>query len=171
MSDKLEIFTKNDKKYFEPSFDEFNKHTAELAEKLSSTKWKGIIAVTRGGLIPAGLLAYKLNLNVTDTIGLSSYAGVEKQGELYKLKDFDKELIQNDGNGWLLVDDLSDTGKTLNYIKQKLPKAHIVTVYTKPEGAYIVDNNAHEVPQDVWVIFPWGENDDELPEWHERRQA
>ncbi len=170
MTNKLEFFTKNDKKYFEPSFDDFNKHTADLAEKLADKEWKGIIAVTRGGLIPAGLLAYKLKINVTDTIGLSSYTGIENQGELYKLKDFDKELIKNDGKGWLLVDDLSDTGKTLNYIKQKLPKAHIATIYTKPEGAYIVDTHAHDVPQDVWVLFPWDEND-ELPEWHTRKQA
>jgi len=59
------------------------------------------------------------------------------------------------GQGWLLLDDLVDTGSTAKAAREILPLAHFATVYAKPQGLPHVDTFVHEVAQAVWVFFPW----------------
>ncbi len=70
------------------------------------------------------------------------------------LKSPDMALMGN-GEGVLIVDDLVDTGKTLKVVKDLFPKAHIATVYAKPEGRPMTDTFITEVSQDTWIFFPW----------------
>ena len=60
-----------------------------------------------------------------------------------------------DGTGWLIVDDLVDTGETGKVLRSIMPKAHFATVYAKPLGRPIVDTFVTEVSQDTWIYFPW----------------
>ena len=60
-----------------------------------------------------------------------------------------------DGSGILIVDDLVDTGKTLELVRRLYPKAHFATVYAKPQGRGMVDTYITEVSQDTWIFFPW----------------
>lgn len=60
-----------------------------------------------------------------------------------------------DGSGFLLIDDLVDTGTTARIVRGLLPKAHFATVYAKPAGRPLVDTFITEVPQDTWILFPW----------------
>jgi xanthine phosphoribosyltransferase len=119
-------------------------------------EWSGIIAVTRGGLVPAALVARELDIRLIDTVCVVSYAstgegGAEKrQGELRWLKK-----IQGDGAGWLLLDDLVDTGRTARAVRELLPRAHFATLYAKPLGVPIVDTYVKEFKQDKWIYFPW----------------
>jgi xanthine phosphoribosyltransferase len=50
------------------------------------------------------------------------------------LKEISPSLLENDGEGVLIVDDLTDTGKTAAIVRAMLPKAHFATVYAKAEG-------------------------------------
>ena len=59
------------------------------------------------------------------------------------------------GKGWLIVDDLVDTGTTGRIVREMLPKAHFATVYAKPAGRPMVDTFVTEVSQDTWILFPW----------------
>ena len=59
------------------------------------------------------------------------------------------------GQGWLLIDDIADTGDTLKAARKILPRAHFATVYAKPAGEGLVDSVLHVVSQDTWVEFPW----------------
>ncbi len=63
--------------------------------------------------------------------------------------------LMGNGEGVLIVDDLVDTGKTLKVVKDLFPKAHIATVYAKPEGRPMTDTFITEVSQDTWIFFPW----------------
>jgi len=120
--------------------------------------WKGIIAITRGGLVPAALIARELDLRLIDTVCVVSYgapgatgAEAEKvQGELRWLK-----TVQGDGEGFLLIDDLVDTGRTARAVREELPKAHFATLYAKPLGRPIVDTFVKEFRQEKWIYFPW----------------
>ncbi|HTP49978.1 MAG TPA: xanthine phosphoribosyltransferase [Anaeromyxobacteraceae bacterium] len=115
--------------------------------------WKGIIAITRGGLVPAALVARELDIRLIDTVCVVSYGGgtAEKvQGELKWLK-----RVQGDGEGWLLIDDLVDTGRTAKAVREELPKAHFATLYAKPLGRPIVDTFVKEFRQEKWIYFPW----------------
>src|SRR5215208_4106245 len=95
--------------------------------------WKGIIAITRGGLVPAALVARELEIRLIDTVCVVSYGAEESggaeqaQGALRWLKS-----VEGDGDGWLLVDDLVDTGRTAKAVRERLPKAHFATLYAKP---------------------------------------
>ena len=66
----------------------------------------------------------------------------------------DQELV-GDGEGVLIIDDLVDTGKTLEVVRKVLPKAHVATVYAKPMGRDQVNSFVTEVSQDTWIFFPW----------------
>jgi xanthine phosphoribosyltransferase len=119
--------------------------------------WKGIIAITRGGLVPAALVARELDLRLIDTVCISSYeagatgAAATKQSELRILK----QSIAGDGAGWLLIDDLVDTGRTAEMARKLLPKAYFATLYAKPAGRGVVDLYVKEFKQTKWIHFPW----------------
>ena len=117
--------------------------------------WKGIIAITRGGLVPAALVARELELRLIDTVCVVSYGAGEggaeqKQGELRWLKS-----VEGDGEGWLLIDDLVDTGRTARAVRERLPRAHFATLYAKPAGRPLVDTFVKEFKQEKWIYFPW----------------
>ena len=84
-----------------------------------------------------------------DTVCISSY-DFKDQGEINILKPVDI-----DSEGWLLIDDLVDTGKTAKTVRMMLPKAHFATIYAKPAGRPLVDTYVTEVSQDTWILFPW----------------
>jgi xanthine phosphoribosyltransferase len=60
-----------------------------------------------------------------------------------------------DGNGFLIVDDLVDSGATARLVRDALPKALFGCLYAKPEGQAVADLFIAEVPQDTWILFPW----------------
>jgi len=111
--------------------------------------FEGIIAITRGGLVPAAIVARELDIRLIETICVSSYAW-QNQGSLDIIKRLDL-----DGKGWLLIDDLVDTGRTARIVREIIPQAHFATVYAKPEGRPLVDTFITEVSQDTWILFPW----------------
>ncbi len=115
--------------------------------------WNGIVALTRGGLVPAAIIAREMEIRVVDTLCITSY-NEQVQGNLEVLKVPEKAVLAN-GDQWLLIDDLVDTGKTAREARRILPKAHFATVYAKPQGLPHVHTFTHEVGQDVWVFFPW----------------
>ncbi len=111
--------------------------------------WSGIIAITRGGLVPTAIIARELAIRLIDTICIASYDG-KHRGAVQILKS----TLEN-GEGWLLVDDLVDTGKTAKSVRELVPKAHFATIYAKPAGRPLVDTFMTEVSQDTWILFPW----------------
>ncbi|MES9855685.1 MAG: xanthine phosphoribosyltransferase [Sedimenticola sp.] len=121
-----------------------------LAQQLlNKGPFKGICAITRGGLVPAAILAREMDIHLIDTLCITSY-NWKKQGQHNLLKGVD-----HDGEGWLLVDDLVDTGKTAEIVRQLMPKALFATVYAKPAGRPMVDIFITEFSQETWVLFPW----------------
>ena len=120
--------------------------------------FKGIIAVARGGMIPAALVARELEIRLVDTICASSYEDMEGTGEGAQIMRSEVKLLKgvdHDGEGYLLIDDLVDTGNTARIIRKLLPKAYFATLYAKPMGREFVDLCVKEFSQDKWVYFPW----------------
>jgi len=132
------------------SWEQLHRDSKALAWRLVEMKaWKGIVAITRGGLVPASIIARELEIRLVDTICISSY-DFKQQGEAEVLK-----TPGTDSEGWLLIDDLVDTGNTARIVRNLLPKAHFATVYAKPAGRPVVDTFITEVSQDTWILFPW----------------
>jgi xanthine phosphoribosyltransferase len=137
-------------KFFPVSWDQLHRDAKALSWRLASGgPWKGIVAITRGGLVPAHIISRELDIRVIDTICIASYDD-QTQREPKVLKSVD-----GDGEGWLIIDDLVDTGQTGRIVRERLPKAHFATVYAKPAGREIVDTFITEVSQDTWILFPW----------------
>ena len=142
-------------KAFPVSWDQFHRDARALAWRLNGAgPFQAIVTVTRGGLVPAAIVARELDLHLIETICISSYNHTQ-QGQLKVLKGVAPELVQNRGEGVLIVDDLVDTGKTARVVRDLLPGAHFATVYAKPMGRPLVDTFITEVSQDTWIFFPW----------------
>ncbi len=135
---------------------EVHRDTKLLVRKLLTVgPFKGIIAVTRGGLVPAGIVARELNIRNIDTVCAHSYSDDNAQAEEVKFLKLPKQAMEDKGEGWLAVDDLVDSGKTAREIRNLMPHIHIATVYGKPNGINACDTFVREFTQDTWVHFPW----------------
>ncbi|VVT19803.1 xanthine phosphoribosyltransferase [Rhizobium sp. EC-SD404] len=144
-------------KAFPVSWDQFHRDARALAWRLSGngTQWKAIVCITRGGLVPAAIIARELGIRMIETVCVASYHDYANQGEMQVLKRINDDMLENDGEDILIVDDLTDTGKTAAIVRAMLPKAHFATVYAKPKGRPLVDSFVTEVSQDTWIYFPW----------------
>ncbi|PWW04255.1 xanthine phosphoribosyltransferase [Hoeflea marina] len=144
-------------KAFPVSWDQFHRDARALAWRLSGTGqvWNAIVCITRGGLVPAAIICRELDIRRIDTVCIASYHDYSSQGEMQVLKDINPEILATGGVGVLVVDDLTDTGKTAAIVRAMLPKAHFATVYAKPKGRPLVDTFVTEVSQDTWIYFPW----------------
>lgn len=147
------------RKEFPVSWDELHRNAKALAWRLvSQGPFRGVIAITRGGLVPAAIVARELNVRLIETVCVESYVAIGKQGDLKILKGVDQKVVDvggGAGKGVLIVDDLVDTGKTARIVRDLIPEAHFATVYAKPMGRPLVDTFITEVSQDTWIFFPW----------------
>ena len=145
-------------KGFHVSWDQIHRDSRALAWRLDGRGpedggWKAVVAITRGGMIPAMIVSRELDIRVVDTISVRSYSH-QSQTEARVTKS-PQETLMGDGTGILVVDDLVDTGRTLELVRRLYPKAHFATVYAKPSGRPMVDTYITEVSQDTWIFFPW----------------
>jgi xanthine phosphoribosyltransferase len=146
-------------KGFHVSWDQIHRDARALAWRLDRQgpgeggSWKAVVAVTRGGMAPAMIVARELDIRLVDTISVKSYDH-QTQSAPRVLKAPDHALV-GDGAGVLVIDDLVDTGKTFELIRAHYPRAHFAAVYAKPKGRGQVDSYITEVSQDTWIFFPW----------------
>ncbi len=143
-------------KSFPVSWDQFHRDARALAWRLSAAgPFRAVVAITRGGLVPAAIVARELGIRVIESVCVASY-DYDKQGEISVLKPVSSDIIGADnGAGVLIVDDLVDTGATAKLVREMMPKAHFATVYAKPQGRPLVDTFVTEVSQDTWIYLPW----------------
>ncbi|WP_417597395.1 xanthine phosphoribosyltransferase [Pararhodobacter oceanensis] len=158
MSDRLPY-----EKGFHVSWDQLHRDARALAWRLQGHgpdggNWRAVVAITRGGLAPAMIVARELDIRTVDTISVKSYHSgggkADQRREATVLKSPDAEMM-GDGTGILVVDDLVDTGKTLELVRSLYPNAHFACVYAKPEGEKQAHTFITGVSQDTWIFFPW----------------
>ncbi|MBT3177633.1 MAG: xanthine phosphoribosyltransferase [Desulfobacula sp.] len=145
---------KNQDKYnmsYPISWEQLHRDSKVLSLRLHDREkpWKGIVAVTRGGMVPAAIIARELGIHYIDTVCITSY-NWKDQGKAKILKS-----VEGSGEGLLIIDDLVDTGATAKIVRNMLPDAYFATVYAKPAGKPLVDAYVTEVSQDTWILFPW----------------
>jgi xanthine phosphoribosyltransferase len=140
-------------KYFPVSWEELHRNGRALAWRMMEKgPFKGVVAVTRGGLVPAAIVARELDLRFIETVCIMAYRDDRSVGEVDIIKGVD---LEDGGAGWLIVDDLVDSGITAKYVRDMIPNAHFATIYAKPKGRPRVDTFITEVSQDTWILFPW----------------
>ena len=149
----------NSRKSYPVSWDQFHRDARALAWRLADKgPFEAIVCITRGGLVPAAIVARELDLKLIESVCVASYHDYKSQGELKVLKTIAPSILaigNGRGKGVLLIDDLTDTGKTAKIVGDMLPDAHFATVYAKPAGAPMCHTFVTEVSQDTWIYFPW----------------
>ena len=145
-------------KAYPVSWDQFHRDARALAWRLSGKgPFEAIVCITRGGLVPAAIVARELEHARDRDVCIASY-DYNKQGDLKVLKGIAPAIQQigdGKGKGVLVIDDLTDTGKTAQMVRDILPNAHFAAIYAKPQGAPLIDTFVTEVSQDTWIYFPW----------------
>ncbi len=151
-------------KGFHVSWDQIHRDSRALAWRLDKQgpgqdgSWRAVVAITRGGMAPAMIVSRELDIRTVDTISVKSYHSgggkADQQRDAEVLKG-PKEDLMGDGEGILIIDDLVDSGKTLELVRSLYPKAHYACVYAKPKGEPMVDTFITGVSQDTWIFFPW----------------
>jgi hypoxanthine phosphoribosyltransferase len=136
------------------TWQQLEKDCIALAKKIGHTKIDEIVCISRGGLVPARILSDLLNLKIS-TIAIESYASMQQVKEPV-VTHFLPETYKHETI--LLVDEISDTGKTferaLSYLKTlPIKKIYTVAPYIKPHTTFIPD--FWEVSTTKWVIFPY----------------
>lgn len=141
-------------KGFPVSWDQLHRDARALAWRLAEMgPWKRVVTVTRGGMVPACIIARELEVRLVDAVSVVSYDD-KSQGKLDILKGV-SPLPGDDARHDLIVDDLVDTGRTAAAVRAMLPDAHYATIYAKPAGRPLVDTFVTEVSQDTWIYLPW----------------
>ena len=145
-------------KGFHVSWDQLHRDARALAWRLDGHGpddggWRMVVAITRGGMAPAMIVSRELDIRTVDTISVKSY-NFQTRAEPQIIKAPNMDLV-GDGTGVLIIDDLVDTGRTLEVVRATMPKAHVATVYAKPMGREQVETFVTEVSQDTWIFFPW----------------
>ena len=162
------------KKYY--SLDQVQGFVLEIARRMQHDQWKPdyIVGITRGGLVPATLLSHYLNVRL-ETLNVSlrdKFGDMGPETNCWMAEDaFAKKNI-------LIVDDINDSGATLNWIKQDWqascqPKhEHWSEVWsTNVRVAVLIDNEASQCELPIaykgrtinkqkdpcWVVYPWEE--------------
>lgn len=145
-------FNEIEPRYLRISWEQLHKDSRKLSEELMKKREtiKGLILVSRGGLVPAAIVARELEIRNVDTICIASYDDDCQNEEAQVIK-----CPEGDGEGYIVIDDLVDSGKTGRLIRKLLPKAYFATVYAKPKGQDVVDMFVISVEQNVWILFPW----------------
>ena len=138
--------------YATVTWDQLHRDARTLASMLMPMEpFRGIVAISRGGLIPAAIVARELECRLVETISVVSY-DEEVRGKPRVIKP---ASAAGDGEGFLIVDDLVDSGITAKLVRELLPRAHFACLYAKPAGKPVADSFVVEVPQDTWILFPW----------------
>lgn len=147
------------KHYYTVTWDQLHRDARALAWRLiDKGPFDGIVAVTRGGLIPAAIIARELDVRLVESVSIVTYQVSaetmqdQTRGEPIVTK---QPIAAGDGSGFLIIDDLVDTGTTARVVRALLPRAHFACVYAKPAGRDAIDSFVTEVSQDTWILFPW----------------
>jgi xanthine phosphoribosyltransferase len=132
------------------SWEEIHAVSRDLARQLRGKgPFTGIIAIARGGLVPAAIIATELGIRTVDTVCIAGY----DEATMHELEVLKR--VPGDGTGWLVIDDLVDTGRTAQAVRDMLPGGHYATLYAKPSGRPMVQTHVADVDQDTWLVFPW----------------
>ena len=111
-----------------------------------------LIAISRGGLIPAQLIAYKLNIRDVRVMKLISYDENNERGEI---QDISTDRLF-DGSNVYIIDDLADSGATVKYLRHRFPTARICTLLKKNCCQEYPDICCREnIDKNTWIVFPW----------------
>jgi len=145
-------------KFLVLTWEDIMSHVESLAEKIKeSYAFDAIIGILRGGLFVANLLSDILGIDEVHPLGIRSYTDIEHRGEV-KIYHWPSLPLMT-GKKLLIVDDVSDEGKTLRAAVEKVVKPlgaltiKTAVLHVKPWTSFMPDY--HVVTTSCWILYPW----------------
>ena len=165
------------------TWQDIENQTQEILRQITLSNWRPdyVVGLTRGGLVPANLISQYLNCPM-HTLKVSLRDGAEQESNLWMAEDayghieFDPQAAGDGRKNILIVDDINDSGATLNWIKEDwqsgcLPKdkrwkqvwgsnVRVACLYDNESSKSKLDVTysavtINKADKDVWIIFPW----------------
>jgi len=116
-----------------------------------------VLAIARGGLLPGGAVAYALGVKNSCAMNVEFYTDVDQRLEVPLILPPAPELIDLGDSKMLIVDDVADTGRTLEVVQafcaNKVAEARTAVLYEKPQSVVKCDYIWRRT--DGWIDFPW----------------
>lgn len=141
------------------SWERFGEATRALAEAVYADGYRPdiVLAVARGGLLPAGAVAYLLDVKNVFTMNVEFYTGVEQPLEMPVMLPPILDAVDIKGAKVLVVDDIADTGRTLelvlDFCRDHVQSVRCAVLYAKPGSRVRCDYVW--ATADGWITFPW----------------
>ncbi len=141
------------------TWDGFGEAARDLARTILADGFEPevVVAIARGGLLPAGAIAYGLGTKSCGALNVEFYTGVGTVLDAPEILPPDLDLEHLDGRRVLLVDDVADSGRTLalavDLLRKSGAEVRSVCVFTKPSTILVPDYFSKET--DLWIDFPW----------------
>ena len=137
-----------------PTYEEIHEKSVKLAEliKDKNINFTKMVVVSRGGFVPASVVAYCLGIQDVDIVSIQSYIHREP-GEAFVHRATKTDEVV------LVIDDIVDKGGTAKALREFMPNMHLAVVYAKPRGLPLANTYVEEITQETWPVFPWDEED------------
>jgi len=139
----------------------FGTASRELAQQIADSGFEPdlILAIARGGLLPAGALGYALAVKNLYTMNVEFYTGVDERLPVPMILPPVPDLVELRFARILVVDDVADTGHTLKtveeFFKGRVKEVRTAVLYEKPRS--VVRCNFVWKHTDLWINFPWSD--------------
>lgn len=141
----------------------FGSASRELAQQIADDGYEPdiILAIARGGLLIAGALGYALSVKNVYTMNVEFYTGIDQRLEVPMILPPVPELVHLDTARVLIADDVADTGKTLELVKEfclgKVAEVRAAVIYEKSHS--VIKCEYVWKKTDMWINFPWSDKD------------
>ena len=137
-----------------PTYDEIHEKSVKLAEliKDKNINFTKMVVVSRGGFVPASVVAYCLGIQDVDIVSIQSYIHREPGEAFVHRAPKTDEVV-------LVIDDIVDKGGTAKALREFMPNMHLAVVYAKPRGLPLANTYVEEITQETWPVCPWDEED------------
>jgi hypoxanthine phosphoribosyltransferase len=141
------------------SWEDLDGLVAELAERLAGERFDVMLAITRGGLVPAGMLAYRLRIRNILVAAVEFYDDEGQPGPHPTFLQFPADPLLR-GQRILVVDEVWDSGTTIHAVTERVRQAGGIpttaVLHWKPERSVVPGSpDVHAVTTAAWIVYPF----------------
>jgi hypoxanthine phosphoribosyltransferase len=141
------------------SWDELDRLVGSVADQLAGRQFDVMLTITRGGMVPGGMLAYRLRLRDILVAAVEYYDERGQPGPRPTFFQFPADPLLR-GKRVLIVDEVWDSGTTIHAVTERVRQAGgfpvTAVLHYKPERSVVSERpDVHAVETDHWVVYPF----------------
>ena len=141
------------------SWEDLDRLVADLADQLRGRTFDVLLTITRGGMVPAGMLSYRLGLRDILVAAVEYYDDHGEPGPHPTFFQFPADPLLR-GKRVLIVDEVWDSGTTIAAVLERVRQAGgeptTAVLHYKPSHSLVVDDpDVYAVETDRWVVYPF----------------